>query len=518
MQRTVAPFGVQILGELNEGQALHAVIDSGAHWIRVGVEWRTLAPQDVPVAQYQWSAYDATLRNIGVNGLRAIAVLGGNPTWAADFSRGPVHKVSWARWAEYIRAVVQRYRVEPYNVKHWEIYNEPDAADWFDSQGNRRAAYGDRPEEYIHALKVAHETIKALDPQAIVIFGGIAYDAFTDDPSPGFFTRSFLERVLDGGASQYFDWMNFHYYPTFEWRWSFPQKVQALKQLLQRRGLKQPLICTEIGFSSEPAHGGSAQAQAAKVVQLFTRGIAEQLDVMIWYTLADYGNLNDFYSFFGLLDVYGKPKSSWTAFRVMSRQLTGWRFIERLGVAPPALEGYVFANATGQRQYVIWSNDNHAYPMTLQNMLEVTTLAGERSFQGRQGSSVNVTIGGVPIFIREVPPVTPTPTATPKPTATMAPTSTPSPSPTSSPTLTSTPTPTTTSTLPPPPIPSPTTTPTMLAVTQAVASSVPVTPASTNPGVTRTDSGLNYVLILCVGLLMIGGVGYLWKHKWSRSS
>ena len=48
--------------------------------------------------------------------------------------------------------------------------------------------------------------------------GGIAYDYFREDYGP--FVREFLDNVLAAGGGQCMDYMVFHYYPPFEFRWA----------------------------------------------------------------------------------------------------------------------------------------------------------------------------------------------------------------------------------------------------------------------------------------------------------
>jgi len=510
LQKSSSPFGIQILEDLGDTRILSWVVESGARWVRVGIEWRMLAPQDAPPSQYLWQSFDPTLRNIGRNGLNAIVVLGGNPAWAADFNRGPINKVDLSRWAEYVHAVVQRYHVPPYNVKHWEIYNEPDAADWTGTDRKRRWAYGDHPAEYAQALKVAYETIKTIDPDAIVIFGGIAYDSFTDDPKGGFFTRTFFERALEAGAGAYFDWMNFHYYPDLDWRWGgLSQKVQTIWNIMQTRGLARPIICTEIGFSSAEAFGGSEQIQAAMVVQLLVRGAASGLPVVIWYTLADNGNTADPYGFHGLLTTNFQPKSSFAAFRLTTMELEGWRAVGRFNQAGAVsgIEGYTFVDATGRAlKHVLWSNDGRPHSVLFRGVIELVTLTGERMRLGRAGETTSAAVGSLPVFVREQAALV---TASPVLVATATVARTPTILPTS-PSV-----PVATTAVAPIAIPLATSTPSSTSsaieiATAAPASPRPVDTPSGGISITAEDSG-NWLIYGIIFVLAGGSVGILIK-------
>jgi hypothetical protein len=49
-------------------------------------------------------------------------------------------------------------------IRDWEIWNEPDTAEFFAGS----------PEQYAQMLRVAHDAIKTIDPQANVLLGGIS--------------------------------------------------------------------------------------------------------------------------------------------------------------------------------------------------------------------------------------------------------------------------------------------------------------------------------------------------------
>ncbi|MGB0385615.1 MAG: hypothetical protein ACPGWR_12410 [Ardenticatenaceae bacterium] len=70
-------------------------------------------------------------------------------------------------WANFVEQIVNRYRpggTAGLNVRHWEIWNEPDLCHF----------WGGTPQEYARLLKVAYLVIKNIDPQATVVWGGLA--------------------------------------------------------------------------------------------------------------------------------------------------------------------------------------------------------------------------------------------------------------------------------------------------------------------------------------------------------
>ena len=70
-------------------------------------------------------------------------------------------------WARFVSLTVNRYRpggTAGLNVRYWEIWNEPDLCHF----------WGGTSQEYARLLKVAYLIIKHFDPEATVVWGGLA--------------------------------------------------------------------------------------------------------------------------------------------------------------------------------------------------------------------------------------------------------------------------------------------------------------------------------------------------------
>ena len=96
--------------------------------------------------------------------LRVVADLLTIPPWMADCatptsdpSRCATDDVS--SYASMIRQIVTR--ADPV-VRDWEVWNEPDTAEFFDGT----------PQQYARMLRAAHDAVKAADPADNVLLGG----------------------------------------------------------------------------------------------------------------------------------------------------------------------------------------------------------------------------------------------------------------------------------------------------------------------------------------------------------
>jgi len=370
---------VMLYGAKVNGSPLSAAAslaqNAQVQWTRIELSWATVEPVNVSPDQYHWSTYDNTLRTLAQAGLRPIVTIGGNPSWAAATPCGPISPTHLVDFAEFMGALAARYGQPPYNVKHWELYNEPDNTDpvnysWLGG------CWGGHGIEYAEMLKVVYPVVKAADPHAQVVFGGLAYEWFTTDPNPGPFERGFMEVVVDparGNAAAYFDAMNFHFYPPSGPRWEGERapydekgivaKSNYLRARLAAYGVTKPFICTETSMWSDPENGGSYELQSRYVAQAFARGMAANLDVVIWYCLTDYQAK----WLYGLLHADLSPKPGYSAYQTLTSELPNVRFVRKLTVYDTHnehIEGYEFEDlGTGKRSGVLWTNNETTYEM-----------------------------------------------------------------------------------------------------------------------------------------------------------
>ena len=159
-------------------------------------------------------------------------------------------------------------------------------------KGERGFGYwGDFGHEYAQMLCAVAPAMKAASPNAKVLMGGLAYDFFEGEDN-GVFVRGFLDDVLAGGGGSCLDYMVFHYYPAFEFRWEpdapgLSGKAAFLRSKLQQYGLADlPMMVTEAGFHSNPwpQWPSTERLQASYVVKFFTQAIAADIKVLTWWS------------------------------------------------------------------------------------------------------------------------------------------------------------------------------------------------------------------------------------------
>ena len=197
---------------------LDALKESGAGWTRIVIRWFDIEPtapiSGTPVYDSGWwQWYGDRFLKISQAGIKIIATIGTVPAWANPGIVCPPISVGYQpAFRRFLTDLVSRYDQPPYNIKHWEIFNESDNTTI--GRASSHACWGNYGSEYEQILSVSHSVIKAIDPGATVLLSGLAYDWFTEYPN-GPFNRYFLDDIMTAGGAAYFDVLNFHYFPDF---------------------------------------------------------------------------------------------------------------------------------------------------------------------------------------------------------------------------------------------------------------------------------------------------------------
>ena len=372
-------FGVQMMS-VDNAHGLQKAVEGGVHWVRYDAfKWDQIEPLQTTPASYEWQAVDETsLLNAYDNDLTVLATVLYAPLWAQKYpgsACGPIDDSQLDRYAAFLSAVVQRYKDPPYNVKYWELGNEPDTKIVYQRRvygcwgETGQATFGG--EAYGEMLNVAYPAIKAADPEAQVLIGGLLLDCDPADPPAGKTCASarFLEGILDAGAGDAFDVVSFHAYahwngtrvvdednPAWQARGGVVQgKAHYLRELMQRYGIDKPLMLTEGSLLYPQNDGGTwtppgatfYDAQADYVVQLYVRNWADEIEATVWFRIEGPG-----WRYGGLLDELQNPKPVYHAYRFLTQEL-GDAWYEGPVTRYANLKGYAFGTPDKQI-WVLW--------------------------------------------------------------------------------------------------------------------------------------------------------------------
>jgi hypothetical protein len=391
----VTTFGAQV-NNFADPNIANLAEESGLNWVRIDAfDWSKIEPQNTNSSGYHWDVVDeASLMAASENGINVIAIIRNTPDWAQKkppYKCGPVSEGALPEFANFVRDVVKRYSAAPYNIKYWELGNEPDVDPSLVSPNSVFGCWGDINDRYYgggyyaEMLKVAYPAIKAADPMAKVLLGGLLLDC---DPTKTTSCKAgkFLEGVLRNGGGNYFDIISFHGYPPYLGPSSgfrslhlddnFPTwkhrggvvlgKLDFLKQVIAQFGFDKPifhtegaLICPENNSNDcNPPDNAFYEAQADYVVWLYVRNWANGVKATIWYTFNGPG-----WRYGGLLNEVQSPKPAYNALKFLTQELGAATYKGRVLESTP-VDGYKFADGT-KLIWVLWSPDQVSHMVSL---------------------------------------------------------------------------------------------------------------------------------------------------------
>lgn len=333
--------GIQMYGALSSATGFTRVVESAAGLVRFQVHWTNIEPTNTTPDAYNWTALDASIQSAANANVQVIFTIETNPAWASSAINGPVNNL--ADLQEFVNAAVTRFPC----VEYWEFYNEPDEVSRFGLKG---AAYAEM-------LQAVYPVVKAANPNANVVLGGLALDWFIEDGGP--FNKTFLDDVVTHCVGQCFDLANFHYYPVWRPRWEgygrdIIGKANYMRQVLASHNFTRTVISTETGWAAA-SWWGSPELQARYVPKAFARGLAGGLPITIWYAMLDMDSSNP-----GLLDSTMTPRPAYTATQIWVAAMRYARYertIPTSETGTPQIEAYQFsvpAGAGRKRVDIYW--------------------------------------------------------------------------------------------------------------------------------------------------------------------
>jgi hypothetical protein len=385
-------FGVE-MESINEASGLNEMLDAGVTWVRTNsLKW---SATEKTKGVYTWNGdLEDELANAGQNDIENILVINSTPEFYqlyAGIACAPMQEQYFDEFADFMRAVVERYSKPPYKIEYYEIWNEPDAplspgqpdniyGCWHDP--NKPAFAG---QHYGKMLKVVYPAIKQANSNAKLLVGGLLLDCNPNncpvDPKPS----RFLENILSVGAGGSFDGVSFHAYdwyykdkqglgvysnPNWYSAWdttgpALSLKVDYLRSLLNSKGLYDKfLINTEVALVCYIWQGDDAhcktdtfnESKAIYAVQSYVMAHAKQLRANIWYAV--YG-----WNYSGLLQGDNTPYPVYDSYAFTSQMLGKTRWIETLDLGS-GLYAYNF-RVPLKNIWVVWSKDGSSQNVDL---------------------------------------------------------------------------------------------------------------------------------------------------------
>lgn len=306
----------------------------GVRTIRIPIGWEGVQPsKDGPL---NWSGVDALVGNAARDGVEVLPFITGAPSWAVRSAwvpgsdrtvKAPVSLPAGGSagrsWTNFLKLAVDRYgpngsfwAENPSLPKHpigtWQIWNEENFK-YFITQPN--------PAEYGKLVKLSYGAVKAADPGAKVLLGGMYADP---KRSEGYVAPEFLSQMYKktAGIKADFNGAALHPY-TYHYQ-ELGREIEAFRSVLkENHDANKGLWITEIGWSSEEPSPGDKFAvglhgQAAQLNGAFNLLRSEQrkwrIEQVFWFSVDDDAGTCNFCGGSGLFGAGFEPKPSWRAY------------------------------------------------------------------------------------------------------------------------------------------------------------------------------------------------------------
>lgn len=287
--------------------------------LRVPVYWWQCEPAP---GEYDFGALDAEIAAAADHGIRVQPVVYGTPPWlGAQQARPPLGARARSAWAKFLRVLVRRYgsggefwrgRLQRMPIRLWQVWNEPNFVVFWKPRPN--------PVAYAQLLRVSARAIRSTDHRAKIVLAGVA------PVGAGMKTWVFLRRLFRlPGVRRDFDFVALHPYSA-----TLPEldyQVRRVRRAMTGADLGgRPLLVTELGVASWGSYPSAfvegpvgqadfLDAAYARLLQMRRRWHIAGVD---WYTWRDQSLADPTCSFCqgaGLLDLDGRPKPAWWAYR-----------------------------------------------------------------------------------------------------------------------------------------------------------------------------------------------------------
>jgi hypothetical protein len=387
-----AIMGIQVEDMAQEAQA-DLFYQSGAVWSRHDyIRWEDLEPENTDPGNYRWESVDeAGLMAAMKDGQKTIVNILFTPAWAQKYpgiACGPIAEDALDDFAEFMGAVVDRYSKPPYNVQYWEIGNEPDIDRKLVTPHSIYGCWGEEDDPYYgggyyaEMLKAVYPSIKAADPDAKVLVGGLVLDCDPVNPpetSPGSgelrncTPATFLEGILESGGGDYLDGVSFHAYDYFfgeEGRYGNPGwhstantigpvlsvKVSYLRSLLNSYGYSDKellntelaVLCGRDGRESYCQTEAFSNTKAYYIAQANASAFSAGLHTNLWYSLIGWRAS-------GLVGPGLQPNQAYLAYQVAARRFNYTVYKGEI-TEYAGIKGYQF-ESENRLTWLLWSLD-----------------------------------------------------------------------------------------------------------------------------------------------------------------
>jgi hypothetical protein len=299
---------------------LNAMASGGLQVARIDARWQNVEPNPPSggTHNYDWSMYDGIVQGLSQHGLRWLPIVAYSTTWSGVTPGDTLSAVATSHipdFAAYAAALARRYgpggsfwqshpSLTPVPVTEYEIWNEENSTVfWHQQAGNA--------EQYADLYAAARSAIRAVDPQARVIIGGLALGNPPDVTDEAQYLQRMWAHRPDLAGNV--DGVGLHPYQSTV-HWTYMRLAQFRQALNQIAGPSVPIEITEDGWSTLAVPESERAADLAQLAEELPRSDCN-IDMFLPYTWkTEESNPSDPEQWFGIWNRDGTPKASGQAY------------------------------------------------------------------------------------------------------------------------------------------------------------------------------------------------------------
>jgi hypothetical protein len=355
----VASSHIKLYGSQTMDGEFAAMRDAGAAWLRCDFAW-----YDLERSQGSWdfAGTDAVVAQAEARGVEVLGILGTSPGWANGGNAWNYPPTDIDAWKTYVNTVASRYAGR---VAAWEIWNEENIDGFWQPAPDAAA--------YVNLLAAASPEIRAADPDATVVMGGVAGLGST-----------YLDECLSLGAADHVDAVAYHPYAETIGVEGQPEEdllrpkeslcrflVQFVHWLVAQHTSKDLEIwITEVGWTTcaQTPPGVDEDTQAAYMLRTLINYATTDVERVVWFNLRD-TMLNEL-DRYGLLEYGFAPKASYGSFSTFTAFFGPATFTSEDTVTftcgdQSTLEAHCFRHPGGKLTLAAWKSDDSADTLTI---------------------------------------------------------------------------------------------------------------------------------------------------------
>jgi len=259
-----------------------------------------------------------------------------------------------------------------------EVWNEP-VIPW---------GWQGTPEDIVTLHRTVYETVKRINPRAIVL-----------GPCDSVEHLDTFGRL---GGFRWVDAVSIHpYRRSSPEATAFAAELQQVKEITSHYGKPKDIWITEMGWTTAPGRFTELE-QANWMVRAYLLALSQGVRNLNVHIFADWNNPSASEKYYGIVRTDRTPKPAAVAYATMTRNLEGAKFRRAIEGLGRASYGFVFER-DGEPLVVLWNAGAEEVPATLRvdaREVAVERLDANAERMTTQNGELSLKLGQSPVFVR----------------------------------------------------------------------------------------------------------------------